>query len=102
MGMGEPTKVLFRKWNSGREIIALFPAIPGNTINRSNYCLSYEHLGQHGSACLDLSPHTTPTKPHEYADLKRELEAICYSLRVVKRMTVKHHRVRNSIQFAPK
>lgn len=102
MGMGEPTKVLFRKWNSSGEIIALFPAIPGNTMNKSTTCLCYEHVGQHGSACLDLSPHTTTAKPHEYADLKRELEAIGYSLRVVKRMTVKHHRVRNSIQIAPK
>ena len=65
------TKVVFRKWHNG-DIIALFPEEASD--HHGLYCLSYEHMGQHGSASPDLSPYTTAAKPDEYAELKRELE----------------------------
>ena len=88
------TDVIFRKWTSNGNVIALFPGIP-SSLNARHCCLCYEHLGQHGSASLDLSLHTIAAKPREYAELKRELEAIGYTLRVVKRVTVRHHNSRN-------
>lgn len=84
MDANEPTvPVVFRKWSDGG-IIALFPNLPGSP----GYCSSYEHLGQHGSAdYYYVLSRTTPAKPSEYAPLKRELESIGYTLRVVKRAT---------------
>ena len=91
-----PTDVIFRKWTSNGNIIALFPGIPSG-LNARHYCVCYEHLGQHGSSPLALSLHTIPAKPSEYAELKRELEVTGYTLRVVKRVTVRHHNSRKCI-----
>jgi len=95
------TDVIFRKWTSNGNIIALFPGIP-SSLNARHYCLCYEHFGQHGSSPLDLSLHTIPAKPREYAEFKRELESIGYTLRVVKRVTVRHHSSLNCILKAGK
>jgi len=78
------TKVIFRKWHNG-EIIAIFPELAGDQSVHS--CLSYEHIGQHGSC----GPHnviaqTTPATPSEYHDLATELTAhVGYELKVIKR-----------------
>ena len=72
------TTVIFRKCEP-RGIIALFPLIdecPGR-------CLSYEHTGQHGIADYGhVIGMTRPAQPHEYADLKAELERIGYKLKI--------------------
>lgn len=79
------TKVIFRKWKSNGDIIALFPELPGSV--RPGTCLSYEHVGQHGAASLSLTQaHTTLATEQEYRDLKRELESCGYRLKVLKRM----------------
>ena len=78
------TKVIFRKWrNDPYTVIALFPEIPGT--NDCHTCLSYEHIGQHGAASVDLTPYTELAKPDDYAELKRELESIGYNLQVIKK-----------------
>jgi hypothetical protein len=71
------TPVIFRKWPKaeGGGIIALFPLEPA----ASEYdCSSYEHVGQHGAATLDIIHRTRPATPAEYADLKQELESAPY------------------------
>ena len=75
------TTVIFRKWKSGG-VIALFPLID-ECVGR---CLSYEHIGQHGIADYQrMLADSDPAQPHEYADLKAELERIGYDLRIAKR-----------------
>jgi hypothetical protein len=87
------TDVIFRKWSNG-DVIALFPGLAFNP-NTAAYCSSYEHVGQHGAASVDLTATTCPAKPDEYAGLKAELESRGYSLRVVKRFTQAHHHQRS-------
>ena len=80
---GQPERVVFRKWRSNGDVLALFPDVQADRFGHVN---SYEHVGQHGAAeyanCVRL---TTPAKPREYAALKAELEGIGYKLRVAKR-----------------
>lgn len=74
----EITTVVFRVWEGG-DVFALFPEIDDGR----GYCSSYEQLGQHAPAdyrgCIR---DTSPATPEQYAALKRELEAIGYTLRV--------------------
>ena len=85
----EQTQVIFRKWPNG-DVIALFPAIVGNSWDT---CLSYEHIGQHGSASVCI-PNLRPAIEQEYRELKQELESIGYRLQVVRRFTSKHEQAR--------
>ena len=76
----EPVKVVFRKHPDG-DIVALFPELSED----GSSCVSYEHVGQHGSAdyayCISR---TKPAKPEEYSDLLAELKTLGYdSLKVV-------------------
>jgi hypothetical protein len=83
--LNEVTKVIFRKYKEGGDILALFPELPGTTDPAT--CLCYEHVGQHGAGnyyhCIDNL--TVSAKPEEYADLKAELENIGYRLQVMKK-----------------
>lgn len=81
--------VVFRRYSEG-DIIALFP-----TLNHSSgdanygYCMSYQHVGQHGETNYpDCIASTEPATPEQYADLKRELEGIGYVLKI---QTKRHH-----------
>lgn len=89
----ETTDVIFRKDSSG--VFALFPGIAGTADKFT--CLSFQHIGQHGSADIQHCIHnSSPARPDEYADLRRELESVPYEyrLRVVQRSTIKHQRDR--------
>lgn len=79
------TKVIFRKFRNGGDVIALFPADAGT--NDVSTCSSYQHMGQHSAASVYLSRHTVPATRKEYAPLARELRSIGYKLRIVKRFT---------------
>lgn len=79
----EQTEVIFRKYRDG-EIIALFPYLPEF---RYTSCMSYMHIGQHGTAHLELINNTKPASPDEYQDLYKELEGLGYNLRVLKKMS---------------
>ena len=84
--------VIFRRFKEG-DIIALFPGQTGT--NDSSTCNSYQHIGQHGSASVNLSNATTPAKYAEYLPLLRELRQIGYrDMEVVKRFTAKHRQER--------
>ncbi len=86
------TKVIFRKWKSTGDIIALFPEEPADV--NGLYCMSYEHIGQHGSASPDLSHCTDKATERDYSELKRELESIGYVLDVKSRITQAMHNKR--------
>ena len=90
----QPVKVIFRKWKSNGEIIALFPEIPHDV--NGVYSESYQHIGQHGAADPQgvVSIYTNPAIPEEYADLKRELEQIGYVLRVCNRIPCDAYEIR--------
>ena len=90
------TRVIYRKYAEG-DIVAVFPDEPG-THNPST-CMTYQHIGQHGSAGAALvMAHTSPARPGEYAELKRELVSIGYAdLHTVKRMPPTAYRNRQAL-----
>lgn len=82
----EPTKVIFRKFKNGGEIIALFPEIPSDI--RGINCLSYMHVGQHSGASLEIvAGMTKPAESEEYKALKEELKSRGYNLKIIKRVS---------------
>lgn len=91
----EPTIVIFRVWGrqNGGSVLAIFPAEPYS--DNEALCMSYEHMGMHSGAdyygCL---ARTRPAKPEEYASLRRELEGLGYTLRVVQKASRDHHEKR--------
>jgi len=90
------TKVIFRVFKEG-DVIALFPAI-SDSVN-GYLCLSYQHIGQHGSADPMITNNTRLAKPAEYADLLAELKQTGYNLQIVKRFTQKDYETRK-LQYA--
>lgn len=74
-------KVIFRKFNHGGDIIALFPD-EEFTYSRTT-CQSYQHVGQHGEAdynyCVRISK---PATPQEYKALLNELIGRGYALNI--------------------
>jgi hypothetical protein len=81
------TPVVFRQFSG--EIVALFPYEAWD-IHDGRYCASYAHIGQHSAADYGYVVNKSiPAQPEQYADLKSELEGIGYSLKVLKRVSVK-------------
>ncbi len=79
----EITEVIFRKFKDG-EIIALFPYIPEF---RYKTCMSYMHVGQHGTATLNIIDSTKLATEAEYLNLYNELtNVVGYKLRIMKKM----------------
>lgn len=75
----DETVVVFRVWNRGGEVVALFPELPGSPDPLT--CLSYERSGQHGPAITTIVRGSTrPATTSEYTPLLRELESIGYTL----------------------
>lgn len=86
------TKVIFRKFRNG-EVIALFPQEPATCDGW--LCVSYMHVGQHGSADPFIVNDTKPAMPYEYADLYNELKSIGYDdLVVCKRFNKNDYKIR--------
>lgn len=87
-------RVIFRKWRKrdGGGIIALFPTMPSDINGR--YCMSYEHIGQHGGADPAIMARTVAATPKEYAPLARELRALGYRLQVSQRISARLHKMR--------
>ena len=86
------TEVIFRKWRKKEfkgEIIALFPY---HVETLEGLVMSYQHIGQHGSAdyifCIQM---TVPAKAEEYQSLKEELEYIGYNLKVINKRNYKKY-----------
>ena len=88
----EPVAAVFRKYPDG-DIIALFPAEAATY--DGVHCVSYAHIGQHCAADYSgVIAATKPAKPHEYRELRAELEQVGYIVRAVRRATYKHHELR--------
>lgn len=86
------TKVIFRKFKCG-DVIALFPQEPATASGWE--CLSYMHVGQHGSADPFVVNHTKPAMPWEYSELYKELKSIGYNnLAVCKKFNKQDYKVR--------
>lgn len=87
------TKVLFRRFHQG-DLIALFPEEPAD--NQLGHCSSYQSIGQHGAASVDLGPYTVPATLAEpdVAALAKELERVGYEIQPVHRITAAMHRKR--------
>lgn len=85
-----PTKVVFRKFKRGGDIIALFTQVPGT--NDSDTCQCYQHVGQHGTMDLRRRGMLVTATPSEYAGLKAELERLGYNLMVY--MNISHNDAR--------
>lgn len=74
------TEVVFRKYKDGA-VVAIFP---NDKLDTSGNVTTYMHVGQHGAGSLEyMNGYLELALPEEYADLKRELEEIGYSLKVV-------------------
>ena len=71
-------KVVFRKYKSDGDILAVFPHEYHNErLYGRSLLVCYEHIGQHGSVAAGyIQPHTVPAKPKEYAALLAELQEI--------------------------
>lgn len=71
-------KIIFRKWNDTKDIIAFFPESYGDSDTCNwGFMMSYEHVGQHSEADYQgLISKTTLAKPEEYAPLLKELQHI--------------------------
>lgn len=86
----DETVVVFRVWNRGGDVIALFPELPGSS--DPSTCLSYECAGQHGHADTSIVRGSTRAASEaEYAPIKRELEVLGYSLLVQNRFPSNSH-----------
>lgn len=73
------TRVTFRKFSDNGELLAVFP----DSVERNGDLNSYMFVGQHASCDANLDAYTVPASEEEYAPMKRELEAIGYTLEVL-------------------
>ena len=88
------TKVVFRQYKIGCEVIALFPEIPGDITGF--FCVSYMRCGQHGAATPYLINDTKPANLEDGA-VKRlivELTELGYDLEIIKRFRYTHYLIR--------
>lgn len=89
-----PTKVVFKKFKRGGDVIALFTQEPGT--RDPHTCQIYQHEGQHGDMDMRHKSMLTTCLPKEYVNLKAELEAIGYTLVVYQNITAGDMRVREN------
>lgn len=82
------TKVIFRKFKQGGDIIALFPEQTSRLM-----VSSYMHVGQHSDADYNgVIAATIPAKESEYTELLAELKSIGYDdLKILKRGKPKYN-----------
>ena len=80
------TQVLFRVGKDG----IVFALMPYELADITGSVMSYQHLGQHGSADYDYCLRTSKNATTEQAlSLYKELEGIGYNLEVIKRRNYK-------------
>ena len=80
----ETVDVMFRMFRG--EILAIFP----HTKHNKSLVLCYAHSDQHSGADYNgVVYHSRPATEKEYQDLKKELENIGYSLKIVHRRNLK-------------
>lgn len=90
--------VILRRFRDDHSLIALFPELPGT--NDDSTCLSYMHVGQHGTASAGLADVTDRVPyaplPDDARALLRELEATGYVLTLKHRFTPAHRALRQA------
>lgn len=88
------TRVIFRKFRSGGDIIALFPHLPGTNDPTTMSC--YQHLGQHGAMGeRAVAPLTVTAVPSEYGNLLAELKRVGYDeIDIRMNLTAKDYSIR--------
>jgi hypothetical protein len=94
----EKTLCIIREFKECGDLIALFPMEPWSM--DINTCSSYQHIGQHGSASLDIIRNTRPVdyKSEPVKELIKELEEHCgYNLKLGKRVPINAYGVRKAI-----
>jgi len=74
----ESTAVHFHKFPEG-DVIALFPDLPATP----PYITSYQHIGQHSDASIELLQDLPRATSVEYAPLLKELNSIGYDNLIV-------------------
>lgn len=85
-------KTIFRVYPDG-ETIALFPQIAATVLGYA--CQSYQHVGQHGAAVIDIVVRQTRLASRkEYLPLLKELKQRGYNPVVAKRCTYKDYQIR--------
>lgn len=86
----EETRVVIRRWRDTGDLIALFPDIDEGR----GMIQSYMRVGQHGPASPAIVDRTRPADvdAEDVQRLLRELRAVGYCPRVVKRLTRKANR----------
>lgn len=94
MSNQETTVVIFRRWpkREGGEVFALFPY---DIATLHGHVSSYEHIGQHASADLQLCINaTTPASliEEDTHALHEELERIGYKLEIKQRVNYDRYR----------
>jgi len=78
------TKVIYRKFKDGEEIIAVFPELsyPGFT-SKKGLVMDYMFVGQHGECEYNtIMKMTTIAFPKDYEVLKAQLEDLGYDLEI--------------------
>ena len=78
------TKVIYRKFKDGEEIIAVFPefSYPGFT-SKKGLVMDYMFVGQHGECEYNtIMKMTTIAFPKDYEVLKAQLEDLGYDLEI--------------------
>lgn len=78
----ELVKVVFKYHAKNKDLFAFFPEFK----DRNGYFASYAHVGQHSDCCILYAKEARNAKPHEYEELKKELEQIGYNLIIKKRI----------------
>jgi len=85
--MKKETKVIFRKFKDGGDIVACFP----DMLERNYKISAYQHQGQHCNVDYQEIIQTTKlAKEKEYINLKKELENLGYSLKVMTRANIQY------------
>lgn len=89
--------VIFRRLTTGnKEVIALLPTLACDAC--ANNVTSYMHTGQHGAASTQITQWTVPASisDADAQELKAKMERMGYKLKVVKKMTPKHRKLREA------
>jgi hypothetical protein len=79
------TLVKFRVHPANNDLFAFFPQLKASFNGyRHDNKVCYSHIGQHSECNIEYVKECRPATESEYLPLKRELESIGYTLKLVK------------------
>ena len=85
-------RVIFYKEHKSEDVFAYFPE---NRCDNVGNKLCYAHIGQHSGCSPRYAAKCKLAEPHEYQELKRELEQIGYELEIKNNLTSRRKNVRS-------